>query len=134
MRVFVSCQSIDRKPANSLVRGLLSAGVEVAHSPCNPLDGSDERWASWYEDGLRKALDGCDAFVIVVDEGWDSSTWMAIEAETAIGLAARFSIKRILFWNPESVVVKANGMLPYLKIPLPLELEDVVREIASKSE
>jgi hypothetical protein len=38
--------------ANGLIRGLQRAGVEVGHSPLNPLDGIDPRWEHWYESGL----------------------------------------------------------------------------------
>ena len=84
MRIFVSSQVVDRWPARDLIAALRQAGVEVEHSPRNPLDGEDPRWKDWYSSTLGAVIDRCDAFVIIVEPGWDSSTWMAIEAEAGL--------------------------------------------------
>jgi TIR domain len=133
MRVFVSCQAVDRKPAGDLIRELRMAGIEVEHSPRNPLDGNDPRWEGWYQAGLAAAIGGCDVFVIVVDDGWDSSTWMAIEADAALAVPQGGSPLRLFFWNPEATTVKAAGMVRYLKHELPRGLDRAISCIASST-
>ena len=121
MNVFVSSQSVDAAQASSLIDGLLRAHVEIEHSPRNPLDGDDPRWENWYEVGLPAALARCILFVAVIDRGWDSSSWMAHEAEVATkrGLP-------VLYWNPEGLSVAARGMLPYLREEVPPALNDAI--------
>jgi hypothetical protein len=131
--VFVSSHAVSHKPANGLIRGLQRAGVEVGHSPLNPLDGIDPRWEHWYESGLAVALSGCNAFVIVVDAGWDSSTWMAIEAHTGMKVLEDGSRAGAYFWNPEAIVVQAAGMLPYLKQELPRGLDEAISQIVARA-
>ena len=99
-----------RSTDSSLIDGLLRAHVEIEHSPRNPLDGDDPRWENWYEVGLPAALARCILFVAVIDRGWDSSSWMAHEAE----VATKRSLP-VLYWNPEGLSVAAPGMLPYLR-------------------
>ena len=47
MKVFVSSQAVDNEAAASLIRVLRGAGVDVEHSPRNPMDGPDARWRGW---------------------------------------------------------------------------------------
>src|SRR3954469_18990841 len=108
MRVFVSSQGVDRWPARELITALRQASVEVEHSPRNPLDGEDPRWSDWYGSALRGAVDRCDAFVIVVEPGWDSSTWMAVEAEAGL-TPGRKTEQNAFFWNPDGIAVNAAG-------------------------
>jgi hypothetical protein len=122
--IFVSSQSVDQNPARLLIDALATASLRVDHSPSNPLDRDDDRWPDWYEKGLRAALRGCRLFVIVVDAGWDSSSWMAQEAQSA-----RESRMDSFFWNPTRVSVRAKGMTPYLKVELPVDLEEAVRSL-----
>jgi len=65
------------------------------HSPKNPLDGEDSRWNKWYASGLSTLLARCDRFVVVLDQGWDSSTWIGQEAS----LAFEQNLETF-YWNP----------------------------------
>ena len=103
-------------------------GMTVEHSPGNPLDGDDARWADWYAKGLSETLDRCDTFVAVIDEVWDSSTWMGQEADT--GMTKR--LPSMLFWNPDGVTVVAAGMKRYLGEGLPVALDDAVRLLVQR--
>jgi hypothetical protein len=127
--IFVSSQRIDGPPANQLVAALLATGVTVIGSPSNPLDSHDPRWSNWYEAGLPEAVRRCSAFVIVVDRGWDSSTWMSIEAEEALKCSIGGRPLPMLFWNPMSLEVKARGMTPYLKRRLPNAVSQAVSQL-----
>jgi hypothetical protein len=84
MRIFVSSQRIDDDATARVISELKRSGFDVRTSPRNPLDGPDERWHDWYAHGLTAELDQVDAFVIVIDRGWDSSKWMAAEADEAL--------------------------------------------------
>ena len=83
MNILVSSQSVDAAQAASLIAGLRRAHVDANHSPRNPMDGDDPRWRDWYDAGLPAAVGRSDLFVIVIDRGWNSSSWMASEADTA---------------------------------------------------
>jgi hypothetical protein len=126
--VFLSSQAIDRCPARTLIDALRTSGVRVECSPRNPLDGEDSRWTDWYSTGLPNAIRGVDVVVLVLDEGWDSATWMAEEARLAF---AFLGAEAVLFWNPNLVSVRAAGMLPYLKTRLPDEISDAVARLRS---
>lgn len=116
------------------LRGL---GHEVAHSPDSSGSSAvDPRWHGWYPRpgrppgsdntcGLGAALDVADACVIVIDKAWDSSTWMAIEADEAL---ARLGVARLFHWDPDQFRPRAKGMLRYLNRPLP---EDVAESAAA---
>ncbi len=123
MKVFVSSQAVSRGPASDLIQALRDAGAHVEHSPINPRDGGDARWGSWYAN-LRDVLAGSDVFVAVLDEAWDSSSWLATESEAALHLQVRSA-----FWNPSGVQVAAAGVQPYLSCELPRALESAVLEI-----
>ncbi|MEL7358538.1 MAG: hypothetical protein AAFN40_18515 [Cyanobacteria bacterium J06560_6] len=126
MRIFLSTQSIDSSPAADLFSALRATDCIVEHSPRNPSDGYDERWPDWYEKGLTQTLKSVDRFIIVVDKGWDSSTWMGIEAEAAI--AQDLSLE---FWNPQDCEI-APGMITYLRRRLPNELTYLVTTLQDK--
>ncbi len=123
---FVSTQRVDGEPAASLVLRLQSEGWKVLHSPRNPLDGEDRRWADGYKRGLPEALTAADVFIAVIDEGWDSSTWMGEEAHQAMELKL---VSRCCYWNPHGLVVRARGMVPYLRSKLPDDLQDLMRAL-----
>ena len=127
MRVFVSCQAVDGDSCSRLIRALRSAGVDVDHSPKNPADGHDPRWTGWYAQGLAAAIAGRDVSVIVLDVGWDSSTWMMIEAEALFGAASASPERRVFFWNPDGIIIRAG--LRYLKDELPQDVDDAMRAI-----
>lgn len=130
MRVFLSSHAIDSENAQALVRAIRAADIEVEHSPRNPIDGHGPIWSDWYSSGLPNAVGKCDLFIVVVDRGWDSSTWMGIEAEAWRTRWAGL-MPRAYFWNPESITV-SNGMACYLKEVLPRELGMAVKQIAAQ--
>jgi hypothetical protein len=128
MAVFVSSQAIDEAPAAELIASLRAAGLSVEHSPKSPAHGEGSSWTDWYQSGLRSALGRCSIFVAVVDRGWDSSTWMAIEAEEAVQKLGPARI-RSFYWNPEARVITAKGMLPYLNEELSREVSEAVLQL-----
>ncbi len=127
MRVFVSAYDVDARPACLLIVRLGELGVSVDHSP-RPDPAVDDRWSDWYAHGLRAALVQAHAAVVVIDEVWDSSTWMAEEARVATDRADRDGM-RYFTWNPSDVDVKAAGMIPYLRNLLPANLKDAADRI-----
>jgi hypothetical protein len=64
-------------------------------------------------------LEKASIFIAVIDPAWDSSTWMAHEANEATRLLGAGRMRKMYYWNPEHVQVKAAGMAPYLKERLP---------------
>lgn len=128
--VFVSSQRIDSSNAQALIDELREAGFGVDHSPRNPLDGEDVRWSGWYDHGLQQAIDRADAFVIVVDPAWDSSTWMGEESQAATLAGLPMS-----YWNPEGIAFSDGAMRSYLKQRLPGEPADAaltLRELLAR--
>ena len=100
------------------------------HSPRNPLDGDDRRWADWYQRGLQEAIKESQSFVIIVDRGWDSSTWMGIEADEGLRKARASGGNYVMaYWNPNNIEVKAKGMLGYLKDRLPNKVNEAVEAL-----
>ena len=83
LNVFVSCERVDDERATAFIEALRRRGCVVSHSPRNPMDGQDERWADWYAVGLKDELRRADVFVAVVTSGWASSSWMLCEAVEA---------------------------------------------------
>ena len=127
MRIFVSSQSVDSPDSKAFIQELIAAGHAVEHSPSNPMDGKDPRWSTWYAEGLEQAIASAELFVVVVDGGWDSSTWMAEEARTATvaGLP-------MYFWNPGEITVSAAGMVGYLQRALPRDVTAAARALCSE--
>ncbi|HLL14149.1 MAG TPA: toll/interleukin-1 receptor domain-containing protein [Pyrinomonadaceae bacterium] len=115
-QVFISSCDIEAPHASSLVECLREAGFRVTHSPGSP---SSERWRDWYARNCRDELEKASIFIAVIDPAWDSSTWMAHEANEAMKLLEAGRIRKMYYWNPEQVQVKAAGMAPYLKDRLP---------------
>ena len=124
MNIFVSSQSVDGARAASLIERLRLAKVTIEHSPRNPIDGDDPRWRGWYEVGLPAAVERCKLFVAVIDPGWESSTWMACEAEVATKKG-----RPLCYWNPDGVKVAAGGMVPYLREELPPSINEAVEQL-----
>ena len=115
-QVFISSRDIGAPHAASLVKCLRAAGFHVTHSPGSPLS---ERWRDWYARACRDELEKVSIFIAVIDPAWDSSTWMAHEAYEAMKLLEAGSMRKMYYWNPEQVQVKAAGMVAYLKDRLP---------------
>lgn len=137
MRFFVSAYFSSQPPAATMIHHLRELGHRVEHSPQPPEGASiDPRWEGWYPEsgqspgsdsrcGLGVALNEVDACVIVIDQAWDSSTWMAIEADEAL---ARLGVARLFCWDPDQYRPQARGMFRYLNRPLP---EDVAEAAAT---
>ena len=119
MTCFVSSCAIDQRPATELVRAIRERGIVVDHSPVSPTRGGDERWKNWYESGCPETVAKCDAFVIVIDRAWDSSTWMAHESWCAMQDPRRSKTPMCFYWDPSDIGAKATGMMQYLKERLP---------------
>ena len=126
-RVFVSHYPGSSAHGPALVAALRASGCVVAQSP------DPDRMENWYASGLSDALDKSNVFVCVVCASWDSSTWMAIEADEAL---KRFNSNRIgkyFTYNPEKLPVRAEGMIPYLLNPLPHKLSEAVGTILGQA-
>ena len=83
----------------------------------------------WYESGLAAALDGADVFICVVSPAWDSSTWMAEEAEQALRRYRSGQLKQYFSYKSQGVLVRPGGMTRYLINALPDKVSDAVREV-----
>ncbi len=125
-QIFVSSCRIDESRTAALIERLRNESFSVLHSPRNPLDGEDARWHDWYERGCKADLDRASIFIAVISSGWDCSTWMAHECDEALKRVGSGKIRRMYFWNPEQMEVKAAGMIPYLKECLPDELDQLI--------
>lgn len=126
MDIFVSSQNIDEPHTNTLIKELRAYGFQVNHSPRNPIHGYDFRWANWYEKGLQDSLATANVFIISVDAGWDSSTWMAMEADLALRLLGNGNIKQLYYYNPLHIRVKSKWAVPDLNKQLPDSLNDTI--------
>lgn len=126
MNIFVSSQNIDEPHTITLIKELRAFGFQVNHSPRNPSYGYDFRWVNWYEKGLQDSLAATNVFIISVDAGWDSSTWMTIEVDLALKLLGNGNIEQLYYYNPLHIRVKAKGALPYLNKQLPDSLNDTI--------
>jgi hypothetical protein len=127
--LFLSCQDIDDSSAQSFIQALKSLGFATEHSPSNPIRGIDKRWNAWYSTELLNTLSKVNAFIVLLDNGWDSSTWMAIEGEAALGLAQPLPM---YVYNPLEIKVSAKVMLPYLKELLPSDPAQAAEYLADK--
>lgn len=117
-RVFVSCQAIDEKEAQDFLHELSEADFEVQHSPSPPSHGNDPAWEGWYEKRLGEAVERADYFVVIVDRGWDSSTWMGIEGEAALSeIRKKRSLQMFSYILSDREVT--NVMTKYLGQALP---------------
>ncbi len=113
-----------------LISHLIEKEFRTNHSPRNPLDGDDNPWDDWYEKGLEEAINESQSFVIVVDQGWDSSTWMSIEADQALRKADTSGDNYLMaYWNPNDIEVKAKGVLGYLIDKLPNEPDKAIEAL-----
>jgi hypothetical protein len=119
--IFVSAYNIDKPPASTLINALLAKGITVEHSPSNPHERTDPKWENWYGGELSESIKKCEGFVSVIDETWDSSSWMAEECLVAL------KQMNVYYWNPNNVKVTAPGMAPFLKSKLPTELIQAVQ-------
>jgi len=71
--------------------------------------------------------------VVVVDAGWDSSSWMAEEAHLALEATGMDRRLRGYFWNPERHHVTAAGVVGYLKEELPTDVDSAARFVAHEA-
>jgi hypothetical protein len=132
MRCFVSSCAIDQRPASELVRAIREQGIAVDHSPVSPDTRDDARWKNWYKSGCAETIAKCDAFVIVIDKGWDSSTRMAHESWCAMHDPKRQKTPMCFYWDPDEVHPSAPGMIQYLKERLPTDPVQAARSLGSR--
>ena len=66
----------------------------------------------------------------VVDEAWDSSTWMAEEFHVAMNSEDGAKVKKTYYWNPSNLPVTAAGMMPYLHSEIPVSLREAVEVLS----
>lgn len=83
-RLFISTENTADERVVHAINLLEAAGYNVTTSPLNPAIGDDPRWRDWYASGCKAAIESNDVFLVVVTAGYECSTWMAIEAETAL--------------------------------------------------
>lgn len=125
-RIFVSSCRIDEPQTAALIERLYTESFSVLHSPRNPLDGEDARWRDWYKSGCKAEMERASAFIAVISSGWGCSTWMAHECDEASKQMEAGKIRRMYFWNPEQIQMKAAGMFPYLMERLPDDLDQLI--------
>lgn len=123
MRLFISAENMDDPLAATMLASLLASGWQVEHSPHSTDRDADPRWSDWYARGCTEALSRADVFLAVVTPGWDGSTWMAHEAETALDSGVPLFI-----WNPRKVAIPL-GMRPYAERPLGKSLVAATAEL-----
>ena len=83
---------------------------------------------------LEEALDRSKAFIFVIDRGWDSSTWMATEADAALRRRQNGKLLGFFSYNPASMVVTSVGMQPYLSRALAIDISNatkIIRELST---
>jgi hypothetical protein len=132
MIIFISSQRIDDPQTSFLIKRLCEVGINIYHSPRNPLDGEDEKWkCNWYEKGLRDALNKTDVFIASIDLGWGSSTWMGIESDEGLKRLKDGRIKKMYYFNPLHIIIKEKGMKCYLIEQLPDEPNAVIEILNS---
>jgi len=84
VKVFVSSENTrDHRVARIIDELRKAPGIEVDHSPLNPLVGNDPRWQGWYGRECSEAIAAADCFLAIETRGYDSSTWMAHEFDVA---------------------------------------------------
>jgi hypothetical protein len=94
--VFVSTEVGRFAPAIDFV-ARLAAAVDVDQSP---LDGEDPRFRNWYAHDCRDAIARADAFVALATYGYDGSSWMAHELQTAWQLFEAHGRPRLFIAKP----------------------------------
>jgi hypothetical protein len=125
MLIFLSAEDTDDQLVQDLRDRLSLDGWSLDCSPRNPERGRDSRWDDWYANGCTTALANADVFVAVATAGWNSSTWMAHEAEAALdqGLEP-------FLWNPNRVPIPA-GMRCFANATLPDSLAAAAEALAA---
>jgi asparagine N-glycosylation enzyme membrane subunit Stt3 len=123
-KIFISTCISDSDELQAFANQLKNKCFKVDYSP-DPDLKKDDRWSNWYNwkdpnnSGLSKSIENCDIFMIYINSWWDSSSWMAEEARRGLQAYQARKIQSYYFYNPDNIEVKAAGMLPYLKEPLP---------------
>lgn len=98
-----------------------AAAWDLEHSP----DGcTDPRWRTWYAVECEHTVARADLVVSIVTPGWDGSTWMCHEADTALRCG-----RPLHLWNPAGRRVPI-GMQRYAEQPLPTDLDEAIATLA----
>ena len=61
------------------------------------------KWENWYDTGLPEALGWSDAFIAVVTQYYDSSSWMAAEFQRAYTASKERIEYRLFVYNPQEI-------------------------------
>jgi hypothetical protein len=122
--VFVSSCEIDGAQADALIRFLREASFEVVHSPRK----TSVQWGKWYESDCRETIKRAAVFVAVINQAWDSSTWMMHELNEASRLLESGKLRKLYFWNPDGIEMRAGQR--HLKERLPDNLNELVNELS----
>lgn len=122
MHVFLSCENIADAIAQRLIALLRKRRIELDHSP---MGGDDPRFVDWYARGCTAAISRADVAVAVVTAGWNGSTWMAHEADTALTMG-----KPLHCWNPGEFMVPL-GMLRFTQQMLAADAGAAVEQLVA---
>ncbi len=129
MNAFINCERIDDLFVERLINNLKLEGFMVSTSPKNPIDGEDIRWNNWYNFGIDEALQNIDVFISIITDSWSSSTWMAIECDTAEKYFLQNSIKNMYYIDLRTSKYMPKGMEQYLKTELPKNFNEILKII-----
>ncbi|CAK0778495.1 hypothetical protein CCP4SC76_6610001 [Gammaproteobacteria bacterium] len=121
--LFLSTEDIDDPLAMRILEALVAADWSVEHSPRNPGRGPDARWSDWYSQGCADTLGRADVSLGVCTPGWDGSSWMAHEGETALELGVP-----LFLWNPRHYAIPL-GMRRYAERPLDDSISVAIAEL-----
>lgn len=130
MHFFVSSTTVLRPPASELIAALRAAGHQVDHSPRGP---DDPRWPDWYQSGSQLAIAACETFIIVLDRAWDSSTWMAHEADLGTARVAGRLARWCTVFDPDGLRLAARAVPHYEGLELPADLNQAVAMLTCSS-
>jgi hypothetical protein len=128
-KIFLSAQNSKDSITQAILRQLKGAGHELVVSPA---DDKDPRWADWTQGGMQQALEGCEIFVVVVNDYWEGAPVPTFEAFQGYLAKKAGKVKRMCFWNPKKIAVRSAGMKAYLTDPLPDRIEDVPAAVVAE--
>jgi hypothetical protein len=124
-RIFISTEMAADARVVRVIELLKAAGLTVKTSPINPVD--DPRWKGWYKSGCQTALESSDVFLAIETAGYGSSTWMAVEFDTAWKLNRALGRPRLFVLHRSARPLPA-GFRQYVEasLSLPLEVNEAV--------
>ncbi|BDI30161.1 hypothetical protein CCAX7_22120 [Capsulimonas corticalis] len=136
--IFVSSERVNEEHVALLIHRLRSEDFHVMHSPRNPLDGKDPRWADWYNwddlDASRLEIEigQADMFIVGVTAGWDSSTWMMMELSAAVKRRECGELHELLYYTPIMDTPTIPMARRYLTDRLPDDVDAALEAVQSR--